>query len=220
MGLPTVGFGGGREDIWEPEDDVYWGPEAKWLDDERYSGDRDLEDPLAAVQMGLIYVNPEGPNGTPDPMASARDIRDTFARMAMDDVETVALIAGGHTFGKAHGAGDAALIGPDPEAADITAQGLGWISSHGTGRGGDAITSGLEGAWTPNPTQWDSGYFDTLLGYEWELTKSPAGAHQWKPKGDAAQARCPTRMIRRGVTPHYVHQRYRADHRPGLSRHQ
>ena len=189
MGLPTAGFGGGREDIWEPEDDVYWGPEAKWLDDERYSGaeegKRELESPLAAVQMGLIYVNPEGPNGTPDPLASARDIRDTFARMAMNDEETVALIAGGHTFGKAHGAGDAAHVGADPEGADITAQGLGWISTHGTGRGADAITSGLEGAWTTNPIRWDNGYFDSLLGYEWELTKSPAGAHQWKPKGDA-----------------------------------
>jgi len=191
MGLPTAGFGGGREDIWEPEDDIYWGSEAKWLDDERYSGDRELETPLAAVQMGLIYVNPEGPNGTPDPLASAYDIRDTFARMAMDDVETVALIAGGHTFGKAHGAGDAALVGPDPEGADITAQGLGWISSHGTGRGVDAITSGLEGAWTTNPIQWDNGYFDALFGFEWELTKSPAGAHQWKPKGDGGAGTVP-----------------------------
>ncbi|WP_018075664.1 catalase/peroxidase HPI [Novosphingobium nitrogenifigens] len=191
MGLPTVGFGGGREDIWEPEDEVYWGPEAEWLGDERYSGERDLDDPLAAVQMGLIYVNPEGPNGTPDPLGSARDIRETFARMAMNDEETVALIAGGHTFGKAHGAGDASTLGPEPEAAPIEAQGLGWLGSHGTGRGADTITSGLEGAWTPDPVHWDNGYFDTLFGYEWELTKSPAGAHQWKPKGDAGAGTVP-----------------------------
>jgi catalase-peroxidase len=191
MGLPTAGFGGGREDIWEPEIDIDWGPESTWLADERYSGDRNLADPLGAVQMGLIYVNPEGPNGTPDPLASARDIRETFARMAMDDAETVALIAGGHTFGKAHGNGDAALLGPEPEAAPIEAQGLGWISSNGTGRGSDAITSGLEGSWTTDPVRWDNGYFDALFGYEWELTKSPAGAQQWKPVGDAGAGTVP-----------------------------
>ena len=191
MGLPTVGFGGGREDVWESEADIYWGPEREWLGDERYSGDRVLDDPLAAVQMGLIYVNPEGPNGTPDPLGSARDIRDTFARMAMNDEETVALIAGGHTFGKAHGAGDAAHVGVAPEGADILAQGLGWISAHGSGAGVDAITSGLEGAWTSNPIAWDNGYFDTLLGYDWELTRSPAGAHQWKPKGEAGAGSVP-----------------------------
>ncbi|NMN07296.1 MULTISPECIES: catalase/peroxidase HPI [unclassified Novosphingobium] len=192
MGLPTVGFGGGREDVWESEADIYWGPETEWLADARYSGeDRELADPLAAVQMGLIYVNPEGPNGTPDPLASARDIRETFARMAMNDEETVALIAGGHTFGKAHGAGDAAHVGVAPEGADILAQGLGWISTHGSGAGVDAITSGLEGAWTTNPIAWDNGYFDALLGYEWELTRSPAGAHQWKPKGDAGSGTVP-----------------------------
>ncbi len=182
MGFETVGFAGGREDIWEPEEDIYWGTETEWLGDNRYEGDRDLENPLAAVQMGLIYVNPEGPNGNPDPLASAKDIRDTFARMAMDDYETVALTAGGHTFGKAHGAGDAALVGPEPEAAPMETMGLGWISKHGSGKGSDTITSGIEGAWTPNPTQWDTGYFDVLLGYEWELSKSPAGAHQWVPK--------------------------------------
>ena len=186
MGLKTFGFAGGRDDIWEPEEDVYWGSETEWLGDERYSGDRDLESPLAAVQMGLIYVNPEGPNGNPDPVASGRDIRETFARMAMNDEETVALVAGGHTFGKAHGAGDAALVGPEPEAAPIEQLGLGWISRHGSGKGVDAITSGIEGAWTPTPTQWDNSYFDTLFGYEWELTKSPAGAHQWRPVGGAA----------------------------------
>jgi catalase-peroxidase len=186
MGLPTFGFGGGREDVWEPEEDIYWGAEAEWLGDKRYSGDRDLENPLAAVQMGLIYVNPEGPNGEPDPVASGRDIRETFARMAMNDYETVALTAGGHTFGKCHGAGDTALVGPEPEAAPMEEQGLGWKSSYGSGVGADAIGSGLEGAWTPNPTQWDMGYFDMLFGYEWELTKSPAGAWQWTPK-DAAE---------------------------------
>ncbi len=191
MGLQTAGFGGGREDIWAPETDIDWGPESQWLADERYSGDRELADPLGAVQMGLIYVNPEGPNGTPDPLASARDIRETFARMAMDDAETVALIAGGHTFGKAHGNGDAALLGPEPEAAPITEQGLGWISAHGTGHGIDAITSGLEGAWTTDPVHWDNGYFDALFGYDWELTKSPAGAHQWKPKGDQGAGTVP-----------------------------
>ena len=191
MGFKTFGFGGGREDIWEPEEDTYWGPEDTWLGDKRYSGDRDLEDPLAAVQMGLIYVNPEGPNGNPDPIAAVRDIRETFARMAMNDEETVALIAGGHTFGKTHGAGDAALVGPEPEAAPIEEQGLGWKSSFGTGKGGDAITSGLEVTWTGTPTTWSNNFFSNLFGYEWELTKSPAGAHQWKPKGDAGAGTVP-----------------------------
>ena len=186
MGFKTFGFAGGREDVWEPEEDVYWGKEAEWLGDERYSGERDLENPLAAVQMGLIYVNPEGPNGKPDPVAAATDIRETFARMAMNDEETVALIAGGHTFGKTHGAGDAAMVGPEPEAADITEQGLGWTSRFGRGKGVDTITSGLEGAWTPTPIEWDNSYFDTLFGYEWELTKSPAGAWQWTPTDPAA----------------------------------
>lgn len=179
MGFKTFGFGGGRTDVWEPEEDVYWGSEEKWLDDKRYTEDRDLENPLAAVQMGLIYVNPEGPNGNPDPIASARDIRETFDRMAMDDEETVALVAGGHTFGKAHGAGDANLVGPEPEAAPIEAQSQGWLSRYKSGKGVDTITSGIEGAWTSNPIQWDNGYFDVLFGYEWELTKSPAGAHIW-----------------------------------------
>ncbi len=191
MGLKPFGFGGGREDVWEPEQDVYWGAEAEWLGDKRYAGDRELENPLAAVQMGLIYVNPEGPNGNPDPLGSARDIRETFARMAMDDEETVALTAGGHTFGKAHGAGDAALVGAEPEGAGIEEQGLGWKNRFGTGKGSDATTSGLEGAWTPNPVKWDTGYFDTLFRYEWELTKSPAGAHQWKPKDPAAATTVP-----------------------------
>ncbi len=187
MGGPVFGFGGGRADVWEPEEDVYWGGETEWLatsdkENSRYSGERDLEDPLAAVQMGLIYVNPQGPDGHPDPLASARDIRETFARMAMNDEETVALTAGGHTFGKAHGAGDEAHVGPEPEGAAIEAMGLGWLSTHGSGKGVDAITSGIEGPWTANPTQWDMGYFDLLLGYEWELTKSPAGAHIWHPK--------------------------------------
>jgi len=182
MGGRIFGFGGGREDVWEPEEDIYWGQESEWLGDERYSGERDLEGPLAAVQMGLIYVNPEGPNGTPDPVAQGRDIRETFARMAMNDSETVALVAGGHTFGKMHGAGDPSHVGPDPEAAPIEAMGLGWLSTHGSGKGGDTITSGLEGAWTPNPTAWDMGYFDVLFKYEWELTKSPAGAHVWTPR--------------------------------------
>jgi len=181
MGFQTFGFGGGRSDIWEPEEDVYWGKEADWLGDERYSGDRDLENPLAAVQMGLIYVNPEGPNGKPDPLAAAKDIRETFARMAMDDEETVALIAGGHTFGKTHGAADAAAVGPEPEGAKMHEMGLGWTSSYGSGKGVDTITSGLEGAWTPTPISWDNSYFDTLFGYEWELVKSPAGAWQWAP---------------------------------------
>ncbi len=191
MGGKTFGFGGGREDIWEPEEDIYWGNEDTWLGDKRYSGDRELEDPLAAVQMGLIYVNPEGPNGEPDPVASGRDIRETFARMAMNDEETVALTAGGHTFGKTHGAGDPAHVGPEPEAAPLEAMGLGWISSHGSGKGRDTITSGIEGAWTPNPTKWDTGYFDVLFGYEWELVKSPAGAWQWTPKDLAEKDRAP-----------------------------
>ncbi len=182
MGLPTFGFAGGREDVWEPEEDIYWGAEDEWLGDKRYSGDRDLENPLAAVQMGLIYVNPEGPNGEPDPVASGRDVRETFARMAMNDEETVALTVGGHTFGKCHGAGDAALVGPEPEGAGIAEQGLGWKSSHGSGKGADQIGSGLEGPWTPTPTQWDNSYLDMLFGNEWELTKSPAGAWQWTPK--------------------------------------
>jgi catalase-peroxidase len=185
MGFKTFGFAGGRADVWEPQEDVYWGTETKWLDDKRYTGERDLENPLAAVQMGLIYVNPEGPNGNPDPLAAARDIRETFGRMAMNDEETVALIAGGHTFGKTHGAGDAALVGPEPEAADIEAQGFGWKSSFGSGKGADAITSGLEVTWTTTPTQWSNNFFENLFGYEWVLTKSPAGAHQWVAK-DAA----------------------------------
>jgi catalase-peroxidase len=192
MGFKTLGFGGGREDIWEPEEDIYWGAESEWLGDKRYSGDRELENPLAAVQMGLIYVNPEGPDGNPDPGASGKDIRETFARMAMNDEETVALTAGGHTFGKCHGAGDAAHVGPEPEGAGIEEQGLGWKSSFGSGKGDDTITSGLEGAWTPNPTQWDMGYFDMLFGYEWELTKSPAGAQQWTPKDVADKNLAPS----------------------------
>jgi catalase-peroxidase len=191
MGFKTFGFGGGREDVWEPEEDIYWGPEGKWLADERYTGDRDLQNPLAAVQMGLIYVNPEGPNGKPDPLAAARDIRETFARMAMNDEETVALIAGGHTFGKTHGAGDASLVGPEPEAAGIEEQGLGWKSKFGTGKGGDAIGSGLEVIWTTTPTKWSNNFFWNLFGYEWELTKSPAGAYQWKPKHDAGAGTVP-----------------------------
>ena len=186
MGFQTFGFAGGREDIWEPEEDIYWGVESEWLGDKRYSGERDLENPLAAVQMGLIYVNPEGPNGKPDPVGSARDIRETFARMAMDDEETVALVAGGHTFGKAHGAGDAALVGAEPEGAGIAEQGFGWSNKHGSGKGGDTITSGIEGAWTPNPIKWDNDYFNVLFDNEWELTNSPAGAHRWIPKGGAA----------------------------------
>jgi len=186
MGFKTFGFAGGREDIWEPEKDVYWGAEKDWLADQRYAGEHEaLEDPLAAVQMGLIYVNPEGPNGNPDPVAAAKDIRDTFARMAMNDEETVALIAGGHTFGKCHGAGDAALVGPEPEAASIEQQGLGWKSSYGSGKGGDTISSGLEVTWTTTPTKWSNNFFWNLFGYDWELTKSPAGAHQWIPKGGA-----------------------------------
>lgn len=182
MGFKTLGFGGGRADIWQPEEDIYWGSENQWLGDKRYSGNRELENPLAAVQMGLIYVNPEGPNGNPDPVASGRDVRETFRRMGMNDEETVALVAGGHTFGKAHGAGDPKNVGPEPEAAPLEHQGLGWISQYGTGKGADTITSGIEGAWKPNPTQWDMGYFDMLFGYEWELVKSPAGAWQWLAK--------------------------------------
>ena len=181
MGFKTFGFAGGREDIWEPEEDIYWGSEDEWLGDKRYSGERDLENPLAAVQMGLIYVNPEGPNGEPDALASGRDVRETFARMAMNDEETVALVAGGHTFGKCHGAGDAARVGPEPESAPIEQQGLGWKSNHGSGKGDDTISSGIEGAWTPNPIKWDNGYFDLLFGYDWNLEKSPAGAQQWVP---------------------------------------
>jgi catalase-peroxidase len=191
MGFKTFGFGGGREDIWEPGEDIYWGKEGKWLDDKRYSGDRDLENPLAAVQMGLIYVNPEGPNGNPDPLAAARDIRETFTRMAMNDEETVALIAGGHTFGKTHGAGDAALIGPAPEAAPIEEQGLGWKSKFGTGKGDDTIGSGLEVTWTTTPTQWSNNFFRILFGYEWELTRSPAGAQQWTSKDGAGAGTVP-----------------------------
>jgi len=192
MGLKTFGFGGGREDIWEPEEDIYWGPESKWLADERYRGDRQLDNPLAAVQMGLIYVNPEGPNGKPDPLAAARDIRETFARMAMNDYETVALIAGGHTFGKAHGAADPSkYVGPEPEGAATEEQGFGWKNTFGSGKADDAITSGLEGAWTTNPVKWDNNYFENLLGFEWELTKSPAGAHQWTPKNGVAAGTVP-----------------------------
>jgi catalase-peroxidase len=192
MGFQTFGFGGGREDVYEPEEDIYWGPETTWLDDERYSGDRELANPLGAVQMGLIYVNPEGPNGNPDPLASARDIRETFARMAMNDEETVALIAGGHTFGKAHGAADAdKYVGREPEGAPIEQQGLGWKNSFGSGKAGDTITSGIEGAWTANPIQWDNGYFDNLFNYEWELTKSPAGAQQWQPKDGSGDGTVP-----------------------------
>ncbi len=204
MGGKTFGFSGGRDDIWAPEEDIYWGAEGEWLGNKRYSGERDLQHPLAAVQMGLIYVNPEGPDGNPDPLASAHDVRETFARMAMNDEETVALVAGGHTFGKAHGAGDAALVGAEPEGADIEQMGLGWISSFGSGKGRDTITSGIEGAWTANPTQWDNGYFDLLFGYEWKLVKSPAGAHIWhaidpKPEDLAPDAedvsiRVPTMM--------------------------
>ena len=192
MGLKTFGFAGGREDVWEPEEDIYWGPEDTWLGDERYSGERDLENPLGAVQMGLIYVNPEGPNGTPDPLAAAVDIRETFARMAMDDEETVALIAGGHTFGKAHGAADPdEHVGPEPEGASLEEQGLGWRNSFGSGSGGDTISSGLEGAWTTDPVKWDNNYFENLFGYEWELTKSPAGASQWTPKDESAKGSVP-----------------------------
>ena len=191
MGFKTFGFGGGRADVWEPDEDVYWGPETTWLGDERYTGNRELEEPLGAVQMGLIYVNPEGPNGNPDPLAAARDIRETFRRMAMNDEETVALIAGGHTFGKTHGAGPADAVGPDPEAAPLEQQGLGWKSTYGTGSGRDAITSGIEVTWTDTPTAWDSSFFRILFGYEWELTQSPAGAHQWQPKDGAGAGTVP-----------------------------
>ncbi|WP_018500864.1 catalase/peroxidase HPI [Parafrankia discariae] len=191
MGFTTFGFAGGREDVWEPDEDVYWGPETTWLGDGRYTGDRELENPLGAVQMGLIYVNPEGPNGTPDPLAAARDIRETFRRMAMDDEETVALIAGGHTFGKTHGAGDPDNVGPEPEGAPLEEQGLGWRNAFGTGKGADAITSGLEGAWTTTPVSWDNSFFEILFGYEWALTKSPAGAYQWKPKDGAGAGTVP-----------------------------
>jgi catalase-peroxidase len=191
MGFQTFGFAGGRPDVWEPDEDVYWGPETTWLDDERYTGDRELEEPLGAVQMGLIYVNPEGPNGTPDPLAAARDIRETFRRMAMNDEETVALIAGGHTFGKTHGAGPAENVGPDPEAAPLEQQGLGWKSTYGTGKGGDTITSGLEVTWTSTPVTWDNSFLETLYGYEWELSKSPAGAYQWKPRDGAGAGTVP-----------------------------
>lgn len=205
MGFKTFGFAGGRVDVWEPEEDIYWGSESKWLDDKRYSGERDLENPLAAVQMGLIYVNPEGPNGTPDPVASGHDVRETFARMAMNDEETVALIAGGHTFGKCHGAGDANHVGPEPEAAPLEAQGLGWISSFGSGKGGDTITSGIEGAWKPNPTTWDMGYLNVMFKYDWELVKSPAGAHQWLAKDVADEdmvvdAHNPSKKVRPMMT--------------------
>jgi catalase-peroxidase len=191
MGFKTFGFGGGRADVWEPDESIYWGSEGKWLADERYTGDRDLQSPLGAVQMGLIYVNPEGPNGNPDPVAAARDIRETFARMAMNDEETVALIAGGHSFGKTHGAGDATLVGPEPEGASIEEQGLGWKSKFGTGKGADAITSGIEVIWSKTPTQWSNNFFENLFGYEWELTKSPAGAHQWRPKDGAGGGSMP-----------------------------
>jgi len=192
MGFKTFGFGGGREDVWEPEEDIYWGPEGKWLADARYSGDRELQNPLAAVQMGLIYVNPEGPNGKPDPVAAARDIRETFKRMAMNDEETVALIAGGHTFGKTHGAADPSkYVGPEPEGASIEEQGLGWKNTYGSGKGNDTIGSGLEVIWTQTPTKWSNNFFSNLFGYEWELTKSPAGAYQWKPKGDAGAGTVP-----------------------------
>ena len=204
MGGKTFGFSGGREDIWAPEEDIYWGVETDWLGNKRYSGERDLANPLAAVQMGLIYVNPQGPDGNPDPLASAKDVRETFSRMAMNDEETVALVAGGHTFGKAHGAGDEAHVGAEPEAAAIEQMGLGWKSTHGSGKGRDAITSGIEGAWTANPIKWDNGYFDLLLGYEWKLTKSPAGAHIWHavnpkesdlaPDAEDASIRVPTMM--------------------------
>src|ERR1700741_2335439 len=191
MGFKTFGFAGGRPDVWEPDEDVYWGPEKTWLGDERYTGDRELDNPFGAVQMGLIYVNPEGPNGKPDPLAAAKDIRETFRRMAMNDEETVALIAGGHTFGKTHGAGEAANVGPDPEAAPIEEQGLGWKSKFRSGKGADTITSGLEVIWTKTPTRWSNNFFENLFGYDWELTKSPAGAHQWTPKNGAGNGTVP-----------------------------
>jgi catalase-peroxidase len=197
MGFKTFGFAGGRADVWEPQEDIYWGPESEWLGDKRYSGDRELENPLAAVQMGLIYVNPEGPNGKPDPMAAARDIRETFGRMAMNDEETVALIAGGHSFGKAHGAASPkGNVGPEPEGAPLEAQGFGWINKHGKGNAEDTITSGLEGAWTSTPAKWSHDYFDNMFSYEWELTKSPAGAHQWVPKGGAGDGTVPDAHVK------------------------
>ncbi len=200
MGFKTFGFGFGREDIWEPEE-IFWGPEDTWLGDERYSGDRELTGPFGAVQMGLIYVNPEGPNGNPDPLASARDIRETFRRMAMNDEETVALIAGGHTFGKCHGAGDPDLVGPEPEGCPVEHQGLGWKNAFGTGKGKDAITSGLEGAWTPTPTTWDNSYFETLFGYEWELTRAPPAPSSGSRRTAPARTPCPTPTTRRSGTP-------------------
>jgi catalase-peroxidase len=220
MGFKTFGFAGGRVDIYEPEADIYWGAEAEWLGDKRYSGDRELENPLAAVQMGLIYVNPEGPNGKPDPAAAARDIRETFARMAMNDEETVALIAGGHTFGKTHGAGDPTHVGPEPEGASIEEQGLGWTNSFGSGKGGDAITSGLEGAWKPNPTTWDNGYFDTLFGYEWELCEEPRRRvsvdTDRSGRRDHGGGRARSDQVPRADDGHH---RHRPAHRPGVSRH-
>ena len=219
MGFATFGFGGGREDVWEPED-IDWGTEHTWLDDERYSGDRKLADPLAAVQMGLIYVNPEGPNGNPDPLAAAVDIRETFRRMAMNDEETVALIAGGHTFGKTHGAADAGNVGPEPEAAPLQEMGLGWRNAYGTGKGDDTITSGLEGAWTPTPVAWDTSFFDTLFGYEWELSTSPAGAKQWVPTDPAAQdGRAGSPRPLQAARPGDAHDRPRPAHGPGLRAH-
>ncbi len=223
MGFKTFGFAGGREDVWEPEEDIYWGTETEWLGDKRYSGDRDLENPLAAVQMGLIYVNPEGPNGEPDPVASGRDVRETFARMAMNDEETVALVAGGHTFGKCHGAGDAKHVGPEPEAAPVEQQGLGWKCSFGSGKGGDTIGSGIEGAWKPNPTQWDMGYLNTLFKYEWELVKSPAGANQWLAKDVAEEdmivdAHDPTKKHRPMMTTADLSLRYDPIYEP-IARH-
>ena len=225
MGLKTFGFGGGREDVWEPQEDIYWGTESEWLGDKRYSGDRKLENPLAAVQMGLIYVNPEGPNGNPDPVASGRDVRETFARMAMNDEETVALIAGGHTFGKCHGAGDASLVGPEPEAAPIEDQGLGWKSSFGSGKGGDTISSGIEGAWKANPTKWDSGYLNVMFKYDWELVKSPAGAHQWLAKDVAKEdmivdAHDPSKMHRPMMTTADLSLRYDPIYEPIARRYQ
>jgi catalase-peroxidase len=218
MGLETFGFGGGREDVWEPQNDIDWGPESEWLGDKRYTGERQLEKPLAAVQMGLIYVNPEGPNGKPDPLAAARDIRETFARMAMNDEETVALIAGGHTFGKSHGAASpVGNVGPEPEAAGLEEQGLGWKNRFGTGNADDTITSGLEGAWSTTPTQWSNDYFDHLLGYEWELVKSPAGAWQWTPKDPAAKGTVPDAHDASEVaSADDVHHRHGTEGRPGL----
>ena len=218
MGLKTFGFAGGRADVWVPQEDIFWGPEGKWLGNDRYRGDRELDNPLGAVQMGLIYVNPEGPDGKPDPIAAARDIRETFGRMAMNDEETVALIAGGHTFGKAHGAADPnKYVGPEPEGAAIEQQGFGWKNSFGSGKGADTISSGLEGAWTANPAKWDNSYFENLFAYDWELTKSPAGAQQWTPKNGAA-AENSSRCARReeAARPHHVHDRLVAEVGPDL----